>query len=262
VAPGRIWDLSTFYLQLPKSRTKADGSKGITTIKMKDNRDFEEKPYFYTDRTDNGTIMFAPENGFLTDNGSGPRTEFTEKERIFKFEGNHKMKFTTEVLQLPASKEIAIGQIKGNNGKRTSAKASCLIVVEFMYDGRTGECRAHYRKQMENGKCQSVREHAGFFKLNEKIEVTFEVVGSDVFVATNKVKLPRFSYKQWKGTDYNMQFKVGTYNQGTGSSSTKGGRVKLHNLRTEHSSFLKKNIAMRWPWIDIMYRPWKFMHMI
>lgn len=72
--------------------------------------------------------MFVPENGILTGKGAGPRTELTEPNDYFTFDGVHKMSYVTHIQQ--ADHSVCIGQVKGDD----FSNGSPLIVVEIVYD--------------------------------------------------------------------------------------------------------------------------------
>lgn len=199
--------------------------------------------YFYTSEYDTSEVVFwAPENGGVTDNGSGPRTELTEPKNYFTFSGTHKMSFTTAVKETEPTGTICIGQIKGDsydesfrilqptmNESMPILGGSFLIVVELTYSSPSGEVVAHMRD--ENGK--NVNIGMGNYGLNEPINMNFEVDGYTVTVSSSKVS-KSYDYSFWKGAHYKMHFKVGVYDQGQGSNSSKGGKIKLSNLKISH----------------------------
>lgn len=94
---------------------------------------------------------------------------------------------------------------------------------------------AHMRERDSRGDCTSKVFSVGSFNPGEKIHITFKVVDTKVYVSTNKVTLPGYSYSFWQGKNYGMHFKVGVYDQGTGKDGTKGGKVKLSNLVVGHT---------------------------
>ena len=85
-------------------------------------------------------VMFVPENGVVTGNGAGPRTELTEPNDYFTFSGTHHMSYVTRVLQ--ADHTVCIGQVKGDD---YSSNASALIVVEIIYSPGSGSVTSHVR---------------------------------------------------------------------------------------------------------------------
>jgi len=68
--PGKVFDLSTFdALQIPVD----NGKGGMTQIKHP-KLDTYTSDYFYTNPHDTTEVVFwAPENGVMSENGSGPR---------------------------------------------------------------------------------------------------------------------------------------------------------------------------------------------
>eukprot|EP00128_Syssomonas_multiformis_P018265 Colp12_sorted_trinity150504_noHs@12897 len=225
VAPGQIYDLRTWTLQIPVDK----GTGSIKQIKQPELATYSSE-YFYTD-SDKGAIFRAPSDGLVTGNGAGPRTELTENHE-FTFSGIHTLNITQQVLQLPPSKTICIAQVKGDSFSKSRRAASCLIVVEFCYNGDAQEVSAHMRDK----DCNSKVFKAGKYKVGEKIDISFRVQDYDVYVATNKVVLPKYSYSFWKGHNYQMHFKVGDYVQGTAKSHTQGGKTKLSHLSVHHSN--------------------------
>jgi hypothetical protein len=238
--PGSVLNLSPFdALQVPID----NGSGGFVQIKHP-KLDTYTSSYMYTDPADStGVILWAPENGVVSANGAGPRTELTEVNDRFTFSGRHVMDFTQQVLQVPSSGVLCIGQVKGDSydsaffesdsspGLNTSLGAGRLIIVELIYVAKTGAVEAHMRDVDAN----NVKYSLGTFTLKEKIVMKFVVDGYGVYVSSNKVALPKYDYSYWKGSNYGMHFKVGVYDQNTGTSSTIGGKSRLSGLKITHS---------------------------
>ncbi len=176
--PSKILDLSNFKLELP------DGS---TSVK---NLDSYSSKYFYTDPADNRTVNFwTPEDGSVSSNGAGPRTELSEKTE-FTFSGKHSMVFTQQVFEADPKGEVCIGQVKGDSFNanfvsefvdpvgsaidyssvplNSTLMASCLIVVELIYNAKSKEVTAHFRDSACNSKSVSV----GQFSLGETIKMS------------------------------------------------------------------------------------------
>lgn len=238
--PADVLNLAETSMELQFPDTSKDG--GIHTIKQPELLTYSSN-YFYTNEDDPSTVVFwAPENGGVTDNGSGPRTELTEPKNFFTFSGKHTMTFTQQVKATDPKGVICIGQIKGDsydstaieefNNSSSSAilRGSLLIVVELMYSESSGAVTAHVRnKQGDN-----INLDMGHYSLNEKINMMMSVDGYEVTVKSDKAS-HTYSYDFWKGANYGMHFKVGVYDQGEGSSSSKGGKTKLSNLKITHS---------------------------
>ena len=132
-APGEIYDLRPFVLQLPFS----DGD-GIAIIKQPAVNTYSDH-YFHVNDANNAIVMFVPENGVKTGNGAGPRTELTEPTEYFTFSGTHVMSYTTRVNQ--ADHDVCIGQVKGDD----YTNGSPLIIVEIVYERDTGKVYSHVR---------------------------------------------------------------------------------------------------------------------
>lgn len=242
--PGKVLDLSTFdALQIPVD----NGNGGITQIKHPQ-LDAYSSEYFYTNPYDTSEVVFwCPENGVVTGNGAGPRTELTEPNNYFTFSGTHTMKYTTSVKEVPSGGEICIGQIKGdscdicaameekalNNSTVGLQGSSCLIVVELIYDAdKNGLVTAH----MRDDDCRGVSFELGHFDFDENIDISMKVDGYDVYVSSNKVTLDKYDYSFWKGKHYGMHFKVGVYDQNKGKSGSVGGKAKVSNLKISHNN--------------------------
>jgi len=240
--PGKVLDLSDFdNLQLPLD----NGKGGMTEIKHPE-LDTYTSDYFYTNPYDTSQVVFwTPENGVVSGNGAGPRTELSESNNYFTFSGTHKMSYTMQVKQVPSGGKVCIGQIKGddydssdanikgeNSTSRPGCSGSCKIIVELIYDdNEDGLVTAHMRDES----CCSATFKLGKFELDEDIEISMKVDGYNVYVSSNKVTLNKYSYSWWKGDNYGMHFKVGLYDQNTGSKSSNGGKAKLSNLKISHS---------------------------
>lgn len=222
VTPGTLFDLSDFSLQLP---VNDDG--GITTIKQPKLRTFTDPTYFHVDG--DSVVMFVPENGVLTDNGSGPRTELTEPREFFTFSGVHHMSYVTKVTH--ADYPVCVGQLKGDSYKGGKFDGNMLIVVEIVYSPKSGELISHFRDKDSNG----VKLSLGKFALNDPINIDIKVDGYKVYVSSQQITLKAYDYSFWQGHSYKMHFKVGAYLQGKGKSSSKGARIELSNFQTSHA---------------------------
>lgn len=247
--PGDVLDLSPFdALQIPVD----NGRGGFVQIKHPE-LDTYSSEYMHTDEWDTSKVVFwAPINGAVSDNGSGPRTELTEDNNYFTFSGKHTMKFSQQVKQVNSCSDVCIGQIKGDSydeyfqvpthWKNTTYSnasidrssdhpilgASCLIVVELTYDGK------HVIAHTRDHNCHSVNYDLGSFGIDEEIEIEMTVDDYDVYIKSNKATVPALDYSFWKGANYGMHFKVGLYDQCTGSSDSDGSKSKLYNLHITH----------------------------
>jgi hypothetical protein len=129
------------------------------------------------------------------------------------------------------STETLIGQNSTMEADPSVGGSSCLIVVELIYNMNNNEVTSHFRDKDCNSKSSSV----GFFSPGEQIHVNFKVDNTNVYVSTNKVTLPVYSYSFWQYKNYKMHFKVGVYDQASGTDGSKGGKVKLSNLKVTHN---------------------------
>jgi hypothetical protein len=216
--PANIINVYNMKLQIPQE--SSDG--GITTISNSALQTYSSS-YFKANSDGTAVLMFAPENGAVTGNGAGPRTELTEPNDYFTFSGTHTMKFTTSVQSTDPKGVICIGQVKGDSyssvagsehtinnstfvdtNSASNLGASCLIAVELTYTSSSQEVTAH----MRDSSCNSKNFHVGYFSMGEAIHMTFTVKDYDVYVSSNKVTLPAYSYSFWKGSNYKMHFKV------------------------------------------------------
>lgn len=234
VTPGDLFNLENFSLQLP-----IDNNGGITTIKQP-KLDSYDSTYFYVNSGGDSMVLFAPENGAMTDNGSGPRTELTEPNNFFTFSGKHKMSYITTILQ--ADHDVCIGQVKGDsyvqkydegysNNTSVDVGGSPLIVAELVYDVASRNVYSHVRDSNYN----DLKFSLGKFDLNEPITINIIVDGFNLYVSSNKGSMPTYSYAFWKNHNYGMHFKVGVYLQGKGSVFFNGGKVKISNFKTSHA---------------------------
>lgn len=244
--PGKVLDLSTFdALQIPVD----NGKGGMTQIKHPE-LDTYSSEFFYTNPYDDSEVVFwAPENGSgISENGSGPRTELTEKNNLFTFSGTHTMSYDITVKEVPSDGQVCIGQIKGDscdscrqqelfgNETLSSLHGSCKIVVELIYDAdNSGLVTAHMRSKSGNS-CSSENFKLGKFDMGEKIHIDMKVDGYYVYVSSNKVQLDKYDYSFWKGSHYGMHFKVGLYDQTSCKSCSSGAKAKLSNLKIKHSN--------------------------
>jgi hypothetical protein len=226
--------LYNFDLQLP-----LDNGKGsMLQIKNSELKTYTSK-YFKVSDDQKSVTMFAPETGFVSDNGGGPRCELTEPNDYFTFSGKHILKFTHQVLSADPGGSIAIAQVKGDSynvylpedRSNHTVAGGCLIVGMMHYNAKTGYAEAEFK----NRDCNAVSYNIGKFSFGEKIEGTMVVDGYDVSISTQKGSAS-LDYTWWKGRDYGMHFKVGVYAHGTGKDSSKGGKTMLSGISISHST--------------------------
>jgi hypothetical protein len=109
--PAKVLNLpDNFRLQIPKD----NGSGSITTIKQPELATYSSS-YFSTDADGVSVVMWSPENGVVTGNGAGPRTELSEPNDYFTFKGQHTMSFVQQVYKADPKGVVCIGQIKGDS---------------------------------------------------------------------------------------------------------------------------------------------------
>lgn len=106
-APGSVFDLSGFNLQLPLA--KGNSIQQILDPELKT----YSSDYFYLSQNPDAIILTCHSDGAHTKGSHYPRTELRDKIE-WNFIGEHSMSIQLAVLQQPSTGKIIIGQIHGN----------------------------------------------------------------------------------------------------------------------------------------------------
>lgn len=220
--PGASFNLTSYTLQLPVA---APGG-GVQEVKWPALATYTSK-YFYTDPADGAMTFFAPENGATTSGSKYPRSELRQNVDFDLSQGSrHVLNATLAVTATAGGTAITIGQahVDGLSG-------SCSIFVELEWTA-AGDVVAHLRDKA----CDNVSKTVGSgYKLGDKITYSIVVEGDTAVVTTDSGSMAPYAYA-WLKTSTPVYFKAGDYFQGTGSSSTLGGTVKVYSLSTSHSN--------------------------
>ena len=221
--PGALFNLTSFTLQLPV----AAGGGGVQEVKWPALATYTSQ-YFYTDAADgNAMAFFCPENGATTSGSGFPRSELRENVDFDLRKGSlHVLNATVAVTATAGGTSITIGQAHIDG-----VQHACSIFLELEWTA-AGDIAAHLRDKACKGVTKTV---ARGVKLGDKLAYSVVVAGDTLTVTTDRGSLAPYSYT-WLKTSTPVYFKAGDYYQGTGSSASQGGAVKIYALSTSHSN--------------------------
>jgi len=244
-APGQLYDLSNWVLQLPSGTPS-----NVDQVSQPALKTYTSK-YFFTNPATNEMTFWCPVNGVHTGGSQYPRTELRESYNVpgnndghgsWTFKGFHQMNVTMKVLQEPASKTITIGQAHAQSIGSKTISGACSIVIEFEWIA--GKLSARLRgapTSVTANDCGTASVNfPQTYAVGETFSYSLVVQDKTVKIWTSKGGWsPVHSYSWWSNSGANtywLYFKAGDYVQDTGSSSTVGGKTSISVLKTKHTS--------------------------
>jgi hypothetical protein len=218
--PGKLFNLSSFQLQLPVS----NGGTGVEIIQPNALATFTSEFFFTDEGNHNAMTFWAPENGAHTSGSSYPRSELRQIPNWF-FKGRSEMNVSMSVAKLPTGGAITVGQVHADG-----LSGHCSIIIELEY--QLGDLNAHLR----DSACKGVTKKVGSgYKLGDTFRFTLRVDGTSVSVVTDTGAMPPYAYS-WAtiggiATDkVPIYFKAGDYIQTASSSAVQGGIVAISEI--------------------------------
>lgn len=242
---GPCCDLTNWKLQLPIAY-----GRGVLEITQPALAVYTSSYFSYA--ADGGIIMWCPVTGARTSGSSYPRTELREQVSLpwntngahdWTFIGYHEENATMQVLQVPQTGKITVGQAKGAAIGSMLITGSCSVVVELIWE--QGMLTAHLRGPPSTADprtqfCMAATYACGMYKLGGSFRYSLRVVNSLVSVWTDAAGwcVWNYDFSWWNTTGsnpYYLYFKAGDYVQdNAGTGSTMGGKVKIRHLATRH----------------------------
>jgi hypothetical protein len=227
--PGVNFDLSHYYLQLPvdSSGGTTGTSASVTTAQLLAGF---TNAYFYTG-PDGAMVFWAPEDGATTSGSSYPRSELREE----LVPGNTGVNWTPwgmhvqtvqcQVLQVPGTGKVIIGQAKGYSG-------AALPMVKIQYE--SGTVHGYIKQNATNDSSDTNFAFANI-GLSNTINYQVTVVNGLISIAVNGVTNSVNVFQTDPAWETNtVYWKAGDYCQANGSSSTIGARVAIYALTRSH----------------------------
>jgi PKD repeat protein len=231
--PGGNFDLSHWYLQLPTSNGILTGADGRvdSTLTSELMAGFTND-YFYTG-ADGAMVFRAPVTGARTIGSNYPRSELRELLRPQTHDttinwlpiGTHTLDAQCQVLQLPSSKKVIIGQM-------------------FCYSSGGPAAKIYYDNGAVYGTVKTnVTVGTGDFKfpsvsvgLSNNISYKIRAVNGLVSIAINNTtnSLNLFEYDPDFATS-TMYFKAGNYCQDNVGTDEEGAIIAFHSLTLSHA---------------------------
>jgi hypothetical protein len=224
VAPGGNFDLSKWTLQLPTGST--GNPTTISSSQLQGPNGYQNRYYFYTDKTDGSMTLMDPTKGVTFSGSSHPRTELKEvTSGGWSTSGTNILSATIKVTQLPD--HTTIGQIF------QAAPAPNKPLMELMYY-KDGTIKALIEKTNQGG--SSTLYTVGKVSLGTQFSYSLSLTGKTIKVTINGTANTFALPSTFVGE--NFFFKAGNYDQtataGT-PGTTPGTVVKFYSLSVTHN---------------------------
>ena len=206
--PGQNFDLSAWRLQT------LDGS---LQLKQVDPIGSYSDKYFYTDPTTGAMTFYVPSGAGSTPNSKYPRSEM-RKRSTFRMGGTQTLSASLKVLQQPATGQIIIGQI---HGEQTGG--SELLKLRWT----NGDILMGVKSTF--GATEQKLLVKGGIALGQNIDYTIRLSGSTVTVTVNGTSRS-FTYNTSSWSSIDLYFKAGAYSQDDQQNGT-ASKVAFTALR-------------------------------
>lgn len=217
-------DLSTWNLTIPEQVP----AQTIETRLMKAGY---RSPYFY--RSGNSLFFWAPVTGTTTKNSVYPRSELREtfpdgKLRNWLYsEGNHSLKASLAVTQVPSSGKVVIGQVHSKDNPTP------YIKLQYRVERGVGYVNVELRNKPADAKSPVVMAYKSM-PLNTRFNYSIDISRKgDLKVAINGLTYTGKVDPAWAGKRF--YFKAGVYTLDNVGPATEGGRTVFHQLSATHT---------------------------
>lgn len=215
-APGKILDLSNWYLGLPTGGSKSDSVK-------QPKLDSYTSQYFKPSVSGTGVILKAPVKGATTANSKWTRTELREANSKGKIpfgwdagSGSHVLKATMSITHLPSKNgKISFAQIHG--------QGSTWYMILIAQGNGDGTAKLFTKDKTGKADKKTITSN---YKLGTKFDLKFSAINGKVSISYNGAQKVTTNSSQ-----NGSYFKIGTYNQSTGDY----GETIIYKLNTTHS---------------------------
>ena len=216
-APGQLFDLSGFSLQLPT------GSKDDPdTVSGSGLKTFKDSPYFYTDSSDGSMVMADPRQGWTTNGSLHPRVELRETS-TWKTSGKNILSAEVEVVKVPD--HTTIGQIFQGSGP---SKPLCELQV-------TSKGGVQLLIEQTNEGADAKIKDITTVSLGTKFKYELELSDKTITVKANNVTKTYSLPSSFDGESF--YFKAGDYDQSASEGkplTTVDTIVRFYDLSIEH----------------------------
>ena len=216
-APGELFDLSGFSLQLPTG-----SPNNPDTVSGSDLKTFKDSPYFYTNSSDNSMVMADPKQGYTTNGSQHPRVELRETS-TWKTSGTNHLTAEVKVVKVPD--HTTIGQIFQGSGPskplcelQVTSSGEVELLLEDSNEGSSGH--EHPITSISIGS-----------KFNYQLELSDKTITVIVAGVPKQFSLP----SSFVGESF--YFKAGDYDQSATEGkplSTVDTVVQFYELKIEH----------------------------
>jgi hypothetical protein len=189
--PGVNFDLSSYRLQT------LDGS---LDLKQVDPIGSYSDPYFYTDSSSGAMTFKVPSGAGTTANSHYPRSELRDR-GTFRMGGTRTLSASMKVLQQPATGQIIIGQIHGEQTGGSELLKLRWTNGDILMGVKTTFGATEQKLLVKGG-----------VAIGQNIDWTIRLAGNVVTVTVNGASRS-FTYDQASWAAVDLYFKLGAYSQ-------------------------------------------------
>jgi hypothetical protein len=197
-SPGENFDLSGYKLQTLDGSLKVKQVDPINTYTDK---------YFYTDSSTGAMTFYVPSGAGSTANSHYPRSELRAN-ATWHMGGTHTLAVSMKVLQQPATGQIIIGQIHGEQTGGSELLKLRWTNGDILMGVKTNFGDTEQKILIKSG-----------VAIGENIDYVIKLAGSTVTVTVNGTS-KSFTYNTASWSDIDLYFKLGAYSQDSASDGT------------------------------------------
>ncbi|ATB31635.1 polysaccharide lyase family 7 protein [Melittangium boletus] len=197
-SPGENFDLSGYKLQTLDGALQFKQVSPINTYTDK---------YFYTDSSTGAMTFYVPSGAGSTTNSHYPRSELRTN-ATWRMGGTRTLAVSMKVLQQPATKQIIIGQIHGEQSGGSELLKLRWTNGDILMGVKTNFGDSEQRILIKSG-----------VAIGENIDYVIKLAGSTVTVTVNGTS-KSFTYNTASWSNVDLYFKLGAYSQDSSADGT------------------------------------------
>jgi hypothetical protein len=229
VAPGGNFDLSVWQLQEPVG---SPGSPRTTNPSDLAGAKGYQSKFFFTDPDDGAMTFWDPENGVHTPNSNFARSELREMNpdgsaANWGSSGKHVLAATVKVVKVPSS--VCVGQIHIGSALKKGLASSTKPLLE-LYVHKNGDVVLGIEDDPSGGQTPHTLANV---PLGTSFKYVIQLQNGTITASINGSVHTFAMPGGFVG--YGEYFKIGDYDQTSGSDGSVGATVKVYALKVTHS---------------------------
>lgn len=197
-APGENFNLAGYKLQTFDSSLNVKQVDPIGSYTDK---------YFYTDSSSGAMTFYVPSGAGSTMNSEYPRSEL-RNDTTWRMGGTHTLAVSMKVLEQPATGQVIIGQIHGEQTGGSELLKLRWTNGDILMGVKTNFGDTEQKILIKSG-----------LALGDNIDYVIKIVGSTVTVTVNGTS-KSFTYNTASWSAIDLYFKLGAYSQDSSADGT------------------------------------------